>query len=586
MPSDFSVVVEKGVVLFFCVIFAGVKNLVWIIVAMMVLGAVVLGCDDVPRYDGRLTAADSLIHDHADSALTMLEALAPSDLATEGDRAYHDLLLTQARYKCYKPATTDSTINRALAYYRAHPNEQEKLTRAYIYKGTVMEELGHPDSAMFYYKQAEATADTCDYANLGQINTRIASLYRIYYGDKLICYDKYNKALHYYIFTGNKRLQHNCLYNMASCLGITHHGNAVPLLEKARYLAIDLKDSLKIFQCQELLCRILSGQDSTRCKAKRIALGCLKDFSHFINNNLLLTLADIYTNENQLDSAQFFLNYVNEYIEAGAIDQVKSTKYTILSLIAAKKGNISSSKHYADLSLRINDSIANSNRKYQIQKIENNQNEFVSAKDKNTIFHLKWWVVVLLIIILLIATIGFSLHVYREMTFSRIIKEIELKNQKAAAVNEHEDLLKQIGSQNAVIEEFVNSMVSFVQTVIDTCENDSPAVIRIKVRDGIKKAITDDFWRELRNYLDNQYDNMISEIAVNPKITQKDLRFIELSCCGFDYIEIAVTLNYTPKYVSQKRSEIAKKLNLNAPLQEHLEKLMIQKSTIVCLRNQ
>lgn len=88
MPSDFSVVVEKGVVLFFCVIFAGMKHLLWIIAAMMVLGAVVPGCDDVPRYDGRLTAADSLIHDHADSALTMLEALTPSDLATEGDRAY------------------------------------------------------------------------------------------------------------------------------------------------------------------------------------------------------------------------------------------------------------------------------------------------------------------------------------------------------------------------------------------------------------------------------------------------------------------------------------------------------------------
>ena len=91
---------------------------------MMVLGAVVPGCDDVPRYDGRLTAADSLIHDHADSALTMLEALTPSDLATEGDRAYHDLLLTQARYKCYRPATSDSAINRALAYY---PDDKQLL---------------------------------------------------------------------------------------------------------------------------------------------------------------------------------------------------------------------------------------------------------------------------------------------------------------------------------------------------------------------------------------------------------------------------------------------------------------------------
>ena len=98
-------------------------------------------------------------------------------LAADGDRAYRDLLLTQARYRCYITATSDSDINRALAYYRAHPKEREKLTRAYIYKGAVMEELGHPDSAMLHYKHAEATAAPDDYFNLGYINFRIADLF-------------------------------------------------------------------------------------------------------------------------------------------------------------------------------------------------------------------------------------------------------------------------------------------------------------------------------------------------------------------------------------------------------------------------
>ena len=123
------------------------RKLMVFIWTMLVLGAMVPSCSNSHRYDSRLTAADSLIHDHADSALAILETLSPSDLATEGDRAYHDLLLTQARYKAYIPSTSDSDINRALGYYRAHPKEKEKLTRANIYKGAVMEELGHPDSA-------------------------------------------------------------------------------------------------------------------------------------------------------------------------------------------------------------------------------------------------------------------------------------------------------------------------------------------------------------------------------------------------------------------------------------------------------
>ena len=145
---------------FFYIIFAVMKHLPVVILVMLVFGAVVSGCDGMRHYDSRLTAADSLMRSAPDSALVMVEAVVRDSLADEGDRAYRDLLLTQARYRCYITATSDSDINRALAWYRAHPSEREKLTRAYIYKGAVMEELGHPDSAMLYYKTAEATADT------------------------------------------------------------------------------------------------------------------------------------------------------------------------------------------------------------------------------------------------------------------------------------------------------------------------------------------------------------------------------------------------------------------------------------------
>ena len=148
------------------------------IVIAAVLVAVVTGCGGAHRYDARLVVADSLMQPAPDSALALIEALPPDSLTDEGDRAYRDLLLTQSRYRCYITATSDSGINRALAYYRAHSGEREKLTRAYLYKGAVMEELGHVDSAMYYYKTAEATADAKDYINLGQINAKIADLYR------------------------------------------------------------------------------------------------------------------------------------------------------------------------------------------------------------------------------------------------------------------------------------------------------------------------------------------------------------------------------------------------------------------------
>ena len=238
------------------------------ILLMLVLVAAVTGCDGLRRYDARLVRADSLMQANPDSALAIVSAI--DSLAGDANLAYRDLLLTQARYKTYQEITAgdDSAITRALAWYRAHGGEREKLTRAYLYKGAVMQELGHVDSAMYYYKTAEVTADPKDYANLGQINTRIAALYNDYYADSQICYDKNKQALQYYKLTGNKPLQLVCMLNMAGCSGIMHRDGAEQLLNQATELAIELNDSSNYYLCQELLCRQFSYRGKSVAKAK------------------------------------------------------------------------------------------------------------------------------------------------------------------------------------------------------------------------------------------------------------------------------------------------------------------------------
>ena len=117
-------------------------------------------------------------------------------------------------------------------------------------------------------------------------------------------------------------------------------------------------------------------------------------------------------------------------------------------------------------------------------------------------------------------------------------------------------------------------MVSFMQTAIDTSAHDSPSVIQRKLKDSINRSINDDFWNELRNYLDRKHNGIISNIERNPSISKKDSRFIELMCCGFSYVEIAATLNLHPQYISQKRRMIAKKLNLTVDMQDYLNSMM------------
>ena len=545
------------------------KHLVTVILVMLVLGAVVTGCDGTRRYDSRLTAADSLMRSAPDSALAMVEAISRDSLTDEGDRAYRDLLLTQARYKAYVTATSDSDISRALAWYRAHPADREKLTRAYIYKGAVMEELGHPDSAMLYYKTAEATADTTDYHTMGYINLRIADLYRKCYGNEQICFEKFQLALKYLELTGDKALQQNCWYNMGMCEGIKGGEASAHYLDKAMDLAIALNDSSCQFDCLELRCRQLMSDDSQLDEAKSKALHCLNDFEHYINNDLLVDLAMIYAKEGHLDSADYFINLVDERFSMDQIEQIRVRRFGLLSLLEKKKGHESLSKRYIDSMNIVADQISNDKTQYYIQQIDSqyqNEREVLRIHKIQRLSNTIWALIIggAIVIMLLI------LSVVRESKRIRAIVD-EARNN---GVSERTDILDTPVAVNDTMNKFVKGLTVLIQTAIEANNVKKQFFFEKKIRTVISEIADSVFWKYLRQYLDSHYDNIITNIAANPNITEKDIRFIELVCCGFNYVEIAVTLNYNPKYISNKRKILAKKLNLDIPLQDYLNEMM------------
>ena len=555
------------------IIFAGMKKVLVVILLMLVLVAAVTGCDGLRRYDARLVRADSLMQPAPDSALAIVGAI--DSLAGDANRAYRDLLLTQARYKAYQEITAsdDSAITRAMAWYSAHSGEREKLTRAYLYKGAVMQELNRVDSAMYYYKTAEVTADPKDYANLGQINTRIAALYNDYYADSQICYDKNKQALQYYKLTGNKPLQLVCMLNMAGCSGIMHRDGAEQLLNQATELAIELNDSSNYYLCQELLCRQFSYRGKSVAKAKQIAMHCLNDYRDYIDHDLLLDLADIYAYSGMPDSARYYLDMVTENAKMINLEQVQTRKYFILSRITRLEGDTALSNHYDMLAHQLSDSILDSDNRYQIQQIENENNFEQTENQVQTIRNLRWWIMSVLLIAAIILAV-FSFYHYRKMRYiNSIIHELQ-----HTEINKHEELLEQIGSQdevdsqNGVISHFIGNLVSFMQTTIDSSQHDGPTVIRKRVKEEIDNmAANEEFWKALRTHVNKTHDNLISRLAQNSRITEADLRFIELCCCGFNYVEISIIMGYTPKYISQKRKTIASKLHLRMPLQDYLD---------------
>ena len=555
-----------------------------ILLLAAVLVAGVAGCGGLHRYDGRLVAADSLMQADPDSALALVSAVNANSLVTEGDRAYRDLLMTQARYKAYQDilASDDSAVTRAMNWYRAHDGEREKLTRAYLYKGAVMQELGHVDSAMYYYKTAEITADPKDYVNLGQINTRIGALYRDYYANAQICYDKYSQALEYYKLTGDKALQLICMQNMASCSCAMLDDDAEVLLNQATELAIELNDSLCYYQCQELLCRQLSFEGKSITRAKQIATHCLNDYRDYLDHDLLLDLADIYAYSGMPDSARYYLDLVTENANKINPEQIKTRKYSILSRIARLEGDMNQSNHYDKLSHQVTDSILNSNQRYQIQQIENNFTNRQFDSNQSYVQRLRWVIVVISLFAILLITSLIAAYLRRVYRTKAILKELEaamaeLERQRTDA----EGASKYVGNRIAAINELYNAIR--VRKSDDGGRKKSviPLPGLLKELDDKKELLqmklSDTFWSRLRMSVDGEYDGIVSFVESRyPNLSESDIRLFCLLCADISPQIIKLCMNYTnAKTVSTYRSRIIQtKMGLDMTFDEFVEKYL------------
>ena len=309
---------------------------VFIVGIMVALVVVVAGCGGTHRYDSRLMAADSLMANNPDSALALIEAIVPDSLTNMGDRAYRDLLLTQARYKCYITATSDSDINRALDYYSSHSGEREKLTRAYIYKGAVMEELGHPDSAMYYYKTAEANAAPDDYFNLGYVNMRIATLYKNQFSIDSAAIMRLKDAICYFKLLNDTNYLISCYGDLGGVCGTSYPDSTEYYLTRAIDLAQHF-NPVKQYTYKSKLAGFIYYHEKDYPRANRLAMDVLRNGSKdCLEYQFYYYAAMSFLHMGQVDSAKYVLSKTPTPIDA--VDSMN--RYNLIAEIAKAENNL------------------------------------------------------------------------------------------------------------------------------------------------------------------------------------------------------------------------------------------------------
>ena len=546
------------------------KHLVTVIWVLLVLGVVVSGCEGARRYDSRLTAADSLMRSAPDSALAMVEAVVRDSLTDEADRAYRDLLLTQARYRCYITATSDSDINRALAWYRAHPSEREKLTRAYIYKGAVMEELGHPDSAMLYYKHAEATAAPTDYFNLGYVNMRMGSLYTDYYAFDGMGINKFEAALQYFKQSSNPYYQHKCLNNLGCLYREKQPQKSETLLNEAIKTAFQLNDTNGIIADSHALIVLYSYLKQYNKAHQWVQyvnqLGKPLDFSYYT------TASDVYSALGMLDSA---LQYLHQAEELGiGNDEEKMYYVKSLSLVALARKDTVSYMRYQNQEKQISDTLlANSDK----LKISATENDFITQDEKNKLRnsrqlrHLIFFI--LTVTILLFAVMGL-VYVKRLRTYRQLINE--LKNESDSQLNTLNQLQQNLGTLKNVdepIKEFINTQLSLLRDITVACYHEPQNKLSNQLKDMLQfNESNRQNWVGLYDYIDVEYNNIMTITRKKyPHLNDKDMLLLALSCLGFSYVQIAIIMGYSNHTsIGTLKYRLAEKMNLDGSLNDYI----------------
>ena len=544
-----------------------------ILVMVAVLVAMVTGCG-AHRYDGRLVAADSLMRNDPDSALALLEALPTASLTTDGDRAYHGLLISQARYKAYVVATSDSDINRALSYYRAHSREREKLTRAYIYKGAVMEELGHPDSAMLYYKHAEATAAPDDYFNQGYSKMRMGALYSTYYTLDGKDIEKYEEALDCFKYCNDTNYILMCMNNLGCLYRMSDCQESESIFQQAAHIARTANDTngiVMISHSMIVLYHYYQQYDKAWEQIRIInSLNTETD-----DNSLYFCIANVFSRLGQIDSA---LYYIRRAQQVEGNDPLSRLYYfESLSEVALAENDSVMYHKYLYEANKIADSLKSNATKIHILNTESFFDKETKIQDNYKLRSAKQMMLAIAIIAIL-SFMSFVMFYYkRKHYYDELISEIKRDSECQLydfATLQHR--IDELQIKDAQLKDFIMSHTSLMREIIEACYHEPRNKFANEVKQIIKyQEDNKDNWAKLYDYIDIEYNDIIKKTKIDyPHLNEKDLLLLALSCLGYSCAQIAIIMGYAnATCISGNRQRLAKKMGLNCTLSEYIAQI-------------
>ena len=188
-----------------------------------------------------LVHAESVMFDHPDSALHILEAMPmPSARRDKENHALWCLLTSQAKVKQLMKIPSDSLVRIAYDYYKPTDNARRKAMSA-LYMGDINYDLGNIKEAMQYYLEGKTEVEKTDDYKTGYLI--MFSLGKLYLFRDFADYalEACTAAYDYAVKDSNKRYQMTALRYLARSYCLTNElSKAIDTYNRCASLALEL----------------------------------------------------------------------------------------------------------------------------------------------------------------------------------------------------------------------------------------------------------------------------------------------------------------------------------------------------------
>ena len=564
-----------------------------------------------------LTQAESIMYEHPDSALHILQEMQVPASSDKLQKATWALFLTQAKYKNYIEEVADSTfINIAYDYFMHQENTQRRAMVLY-YKGIFCKIAGKPEEAQKLYLAAiEEVEKTEDY--------QLAHLIYIELGDLYIFRDLYEdasknieKALHYAeLANDDKYICSSYIFLARIMAALNQMNTSIEYYQKAILLAEKTEDNYLCSGAMNELAGIYTNikdyQSALKYAQKALQIKETDKIESLGQN--FLVLGEIYYNLPISDSAYY---YFNKALHSSSIYTVRAA-YQGLYYVSRDNHEYEKMSVYCDQLLNYQDSIQTLNKsselaemqkKYDQQKIIN-ENSQLEMDKKNMIN------IILLAGIGIVVGIAVMIYIYQkkllrkerllqrkeeeinqntikiqenEMIIARnrnrmeeLAMQIEENKEVQEQLEEEHKALVEIQQQNESLKQENETLQDNIDKYSFTLNEKSNKLKRLEIlakenqrlRDREtylsnllikdirviknlkdKKAPIDVLqWEEIKKNIDLLFDNYTIRLSqVIPSITESDLQICCLIKLRFSNPTIASILNISPQSVSKRK---------------------------------